>query len=796
MSRTRFRPQPRLNPPTALCLTAAIDRGAARDHNRAMATGAVRRGLTTLFTVILVGVAGASPASAVGLSIYYDSQRGDAAGQPGIWSMDVNGNNQKGFVPGGSEPSWSSDGSKMIYINGRQPHCSTQGSSGGTVVLVDTSGAHPQNLTGVCGDARLSPDGTHVVFASGPDGVAVMALANPTSSITDLVAVPNQDQCNTDLLGPPARQTACSFGTDASWAGNGTVVYSDDTAEGGGLWSVPAAGGSSDPVSFANDQSAGGIDYGSSGMSVDATGTKAVVSDGMNGDVGASLYVVPMGGSAGTEIARAPAGHAYVFPQWSPDGSTIVFEDQFLSADHSQRLSTIDTVPAGGGTASVLTPGDTTATDPAFGPARSSTAIRGAVTDETETPPIPAVGISVQATGPGGVAAQAVTDANGSYELDLPPGTYTVAPVGGNPNPVSRTVTLTSNVSGVDFVEEPVGHVDLGVAGLSFPIESFSFGTSQVASSLSGTGKAGESTFSVTKRNDAASPKLFRAATEGTTFPVATLDEYAPGTTTTLNVITFQTMRVEEDQRSGEAGQTPGDNVTFVYAAKSLTMISCRATHGTRRLARSAEALVCPLTGQQKANAQAAYDAALQSIADLNESQSGLGCKFGNPDRETRLACAAVSLLIIQAQAQRNAALKLLDDPPDPRFGNVAMLPAVHVGHVGGNRFAAFDRMIRALGRMAAVEQALVTSLNRESGALAAGNKAGVNRQRTAIVTYARRIIGLAGQIARLAGAAHRPLAGLHATGHARKRVAVDFSTLLAGDRAIVAAMRPLTRAR
>ena len=736
-------------------------------------------------------MAAAAPASAANVSIYYDSQRSDAAGQPGIWSMDVGGQNQKGFVPNGSEASWSSDGTKMIYIAGTQPHCSTFGSSGGTVVLVDSAGTHAQQLTGVCGDARLSPDGTHVAYAAGPDVVADFSVAHPTSGPT-LVPVPDQDKCNLDFVGPPARQTACSFGTDTSWAGNATVAYSDDTGEGGGLWSVPAAGGNTDPVSFADDQSAGGIDYGNTGMSIDRGGTRAVVSSQLNTDTGTSVYVVSKGATAGTEIARAPAGHDYEFPQWSPDGSMIVFEDDFLSADHSQRLSRIDSVSAGGGKVTVLTPGDTTAHNPTFGPARSSTTIRGTVTDETDSPPVPADGITVEATGTHGIAARAITNQSGEYELELQPGTYTVAPVGGNPKPASRTVTVTRNTSGVDFIEEPVGRVDLGVPGLRFPISSFAFGSSQTASGPSG--KVGAPTFSLVKRTDDASPKLLRAAAEGTTFPVATLDEFAPGTTTTLNVITLEKVSIEADQTGGNPGGPLFDIVTFVYATRSLTRISCPITHDTRRLATPAEVVACPLTGKQKADAQAAYDAALKDLENLNESQAGLGCTFGNPDRETRLACAAVALLRIQATAQRNAALKLLDDPPDRHFRKVAKPPAVHVGKVAGKRFQAFDRLVHALAEMAAVEQALVTSLNRESGALAAHNSAGLKLQRAAIARYARRIISLAGKVAGLAAAARRPLVGLHAKGHPHKRVVVDLSSLLAGDRALVAAMRPLTR--
>jgi hypothetical protein len=87
--------------------------------------------------------------------------------------------------------------------------------------------------------------------------------------------------------------------------------------------------------------------------------------------------VIPVGGSTGPFIATAPANHNYVFPQWSPDGSTIVFED-----DGPNNTSTIDTVPAGGGAVTVLTPNDLTARNPTYGPAPNTAGISGTVTDD------------------------------------------------------------------------------------------------------------------------------------------------------------------------------------------------------------------------------------------------------------------------------------------------------------------------------------------------------------------------------------------------------------------------------
>jgi hypothetical protein len=122
-----------------------------------------------------LGVLCSSAQAAVGYGITYDSQRSDAAGQAGIWMMNSDGTGQRGFIPGGSEASWSADGTHLIYETGTT-HCTTQ--SGGGLVLANADGTNPQQLAGVCGDARLSPDGTTVAYESAADSLSVLSVAH------------------------------------------------------------------------------------------------------------------------------------------------------------------------------------------------------------------------------------------------------------------------------------------------------------------------------------------------------------------------------------------------------------------------------------------------------------------------------------------------------------------------------------------------------------------------------------------------------------------------------------------
>ena len=387
------------------------------------ASRAVRRCAVALLLASLVWLAPSAARALEFNSITYDSQRDDAFGQPGIWMMNEKGGEQHGFVPGGSESSWSEDGSKMLYLVAPEwPHCLASGSTGGAIFVVNAEGGDPQQVGGACGDARISPDGTHVVYDVSPDQLAVTSLTSPFPT-TRIVSVANVSQCSKAL---GAHETACEFGTEPSWDGknafgNSHVVYSDDTSEGGGLWLLPSNGSSSVPVKIANENTESGLNYGISGMSVSPSGTALVASVSFEGTEGESINLIREGETMGTVLAAPPPGHNYVFPQWAPNASEIVFEDD------GPEGSTIDSVKISGGPVTVLTPNDHTARNPTFAPTPATGKIEGSVIDAATQKGLAHVAVQIA----GAQQTDTVfTNSSGTFSDELPPGSYTIAPQG------------------------------------------------------------------------------------------------------------------------------------------------------------------------------------------------------------------------------------------------------------------------------------------------------------------------------------------------------------------------------
>ena len=739
-----------------------------------------------VLSLLLFGLLCPAARAAAGLGITYDSQRNDSSGQPGIWMMNSDGSHQAGFVAGGSEPSWSADGAKMVYLaNSTAPHCLANGSTGGGITIVGPDGRNPQNLNGTCGDARISPDGTHVAFltggscASDPILLKVLSAANPNFP-AQIVPVPHSflTMCRSGV--GSTRIGACEFAAEPSWILSGAVAYANDTSLGGGLWSLPATGGSNTPTLIADDNTPGGLNYGISGESVNPTGTKIAVSTNFNSNAPESISVIPLGGSTGTVVATAPAGHNYVFPQWSPDGSTIVFED-----DGPGNASRIDTVPATGGIPTVLTPNDPTARNPTFGPPPNTGGISGTVVDDVGDVPLSEGGVVVQATASNGQTTTATTDGNGQYKLSLPPATYTVTPLGHNFKPVSRQVTLTGFTSNVDFADEPIGVVTLGLEELSFGVATAQVGIPGAMGGL-------QTGIAVTKPVDHSSAQLQQDASTSKLFPIAFLDLYQPGTTTI--VATYQLTNARIGTISNVGGQPLSEFVSVgAGRATRITVPSCASIPPSVDLAQAAQALVCPLTEAQKAAALAAYQKYSDEAANLKNSQDALGC-FPHADREVALACAAIGVMRAYDLQQISEAKKILDDPPDPHFKKVAKPARVHPKKISGSRFKAFNSLIADLAQIGSLEAAFVTSANRESGAHKARSNKGVKLQHAAITQYAKQIIALEGKIARLHKAADKALSGFHAKRPPKQTVIIDFSDLLAGDGDLAAAMRPSAR--
>ena len=413
-----------------------------------------------------------------------------------------------------------------------------------------------------------------------------------------------------------------------------------------------------------------------------------------------------------------------------------------------------------------------------------ATQISGTVTDAVGDPSSPEGGVVVRATRSTGQQVTAKTDATGNYKLSVSPGTYTVAPEGINPRPASKQVSLTTSVSGVDFSDEPIGLVTLGAGELSFGVASAQIGiTSRIGGSAATPG------FVVSKPLDRVSPAILKDAGTGRRFPIAFLDLYQPGTTTIASTAELTDATIES--ATAVPGEPPGEIITVAARSQKLLAIpACQPSSASLDAVQADQALVCPLTEAQKAAALAAYQKYSVAAADMKEAQNALGC-FPHPDREVRLACAAVALTRLYDDQQAQAAQKILDDPPDRHFTKVAKPRSVHPKKISSPRFKAFNTMIADLAQIGALEGALVISANRESGALRAKSTSGVKLQRSAIKRYAGQIIALVHRIAKLEKAASKPFAGLHAKRNPKQPIVIDIGNVIAGNVALAAALQP-----
>ncbi|HUB77021.1 MAG TPA: carboxypeptidase-like regulatory domain-containing protein, partial [Solirubrobacteraceae bacterium] len=387
---------------------------------------------------IAVVLAGGAVARAAAYDIYYDSGKAEgSSGVRDIWRMNPDGTGQAEFLPGGELPSWSTSPAgalKMAYIDASgtdftpaSPHCEAGEPTGGAVYVVNQDATSPTFIDGSCGDAAISPDGTRVALANAVEGIDSVSVADP-ASITQVVAVPNQTACNMAENGVDD-DAECGMGYRPAWNGAGTIDYLGDED----YWSLPSSGTSSDPTLVADGSSIGG--YGADGMAVDPANGDLVVSavETMSGGVGDSLYLIAPGGSTGTLIASPPAGHGYDWPAVSPDGTTVAFEDDVLSSDPA--VSTIDTVPIGGGAVKDVTPTDTTAADPAFGPPAGNQTLSGTVTDAGGNA-VANVTVLITGVPPTTGSSSATTNASGQFSASLPAGQYLVetAPPGQDGN--------------------------------------------------------------------------------------------------------------------------------------------------------------------------------------------------------------------------------------------------------------------------------------------------------------------------------------------------------------------------
>ena len=229
-----------------------------------------------------------------------------------IWIMRPDGSSQVNLTPGmgGSDPAWSPDGSYIAFVG------FTGGQDRDQVYVMEADGSAVTPLTdtgfGKAGPT-WSPDGTRVAFA-----------AHSGTGYYDIFAV------NSD--GSDLRQLTTENGNDASWSPDGArIVFRSTRLAGPGLYTMDANGDNEMP------------------LTTDPTDKEPSWSPDMSRIVFVRRVLTPDGfpepqihvmDSDGSEIVQLTS-HDSVnarreSPDWSPDGTQIVYEDGSRGSDEHE----------------------------------------------------------------------------------------------------------------------------------------------------------------------------------------------------------------------------------------------------------------------------------------------------------------------------------------------------------------------------------------------------------------------------------------------------------------------------
>ena len=427
--------------------------------------------------------------------IMYDSQQSPA----GLWTRNLDGSDPAPFQAQAYEATWSASGTKLAYLDAEIYSCAVNVAD----LYVENADQSGRTYLGQACWAQMSPDGQHVVFQPEAGVIDVIGTA-PGSHAVQVLPLPSSG-CNAYNSGDA--YFACGNPELPSWRGNSTIVFLGGEY-GGGLWTIPSTGGALTELA-GTDGTDGYAWTGGIAGSFDGTTTAAsgLVTTSGKPDYGLEgIYALTAGGdptvvAVSTDTYLLPYTNSFEYPQWSFDGKLIVFEDVHLAQGGHPETTSVDTVPSGGGTPTLITGTDTTAAFPTFAPPGTPGTIAGTVTGANSAP-LAGATITITPQG-GGAAATATTDPTGSYSVQESPGSYTVT------------------ASGTPSGEQAGGHYSVGTC--------------------SGTPQAGACALAVT--SDATSTASFSYGTKGQlsgtiTFasgaksPVANMTVTITGTTT------------------------------------------------------------------------------------------------------------------------------------------------------------------------------------------------------------------------------------------------------------------------
>ena len=343
--------------------------------------------------------------------------RSTTASPVGLWVMGIDGSSPKSFLPNADGADFSADGTKLVYQIGGDVACNFNFGFG-QIVVANADGSGPVTIgAGGC-NPRISPDGTRVAyigpFSNGQQAPLLIASLSDPSHPKQILPFANCiPYVQANYPNYPNNQSVCNFSQNLDWVDNSNIVVSGYQ---NGLWVIPATGGNPHPILTGIEQSSDWY----SGLSVSPDfGTIA----GYPLSQSAAAFVlatVPSGGGALKVLytqSGSNASNYYEYPQWSPDGKTLVVQHSSPSGN------VVALFPAAGGTPTDLNAADVHTRFPTFAPPAGNHKLMGIIKDGKGAA---SPGVTLDITG--AKTTTATTGADGSFSIDLPEGTYAVTP--------------------------------------------------------------------------------------------------------------------------------------------------------------------------------------------------------------------------------------------------------------------------------------------------------------------------------------------------------------------------------